>query len=319
MAVENRKAFKRILCPLDFVADSDEALRYAIALARTYGAKLYVCHCMEAPDFYDQDKRIKAFTALYAAVGRHILPGRSETLDWEPLVLKGDPTAEIPRQCAKHMIDLLVMRSRRKSGLAGALGSTAEALVRTSPCSVLVTGPNEREFAGKTTNLLDPRRILVAYDFTPEAEDALSLGISFARQFHSALYLMHVLRYATVKGVGPIDPAEPDLKILAGRLSDAVPAGTDASLKIDQLFAEGDAAKEILHYADAHPIDLICMGAVDDDSLLYKLLGSTANRVLRGAPCPVLIARHAPALGIVSSAALHRRESVAADGAARAS
>jgi len=39
---------------------------------------------------------------------------------------------------------------------------------------VLVTGPNEREFAGRTTNEIEIREILVGHDFTQESDDALS-------------------------------------------------------------------------------------------------------------------------------------------------
>ena len=39
---------ERILCPTDFSPESEEALRYAIALARAYEAKLFVCHSVES-------------------------------------------------------------------------------------------------------------------------------------------------------------------------------------------------------------------------------------------------------------------------------
>jgi nucleotide-binding universal stress UspA family protein len=39
---------KRILCPTDMSPQSDEALRYAIALARAYQAQLVVCHCVDS-------------------------------------------------------------------------------------------------------------------------------------------------------------------------------------------------------------------------------------------------------------------------------
>jgi universal stress protein A len=305
MATAQREQFERILCPIDLEGDSDEALRYAIALALNGHARLCVCHCMPQSDFQDGKKYRNALASLTSCVGRHILPDFSDQCDdlkWYPIVLKGDPLTAIPSYCNDNQIDLVVMRSRKRSGLAGALGSTAETLVRTCPCSVLVTGPDEREFAGKTTNEIEIHEILVGYDFTPEADDALSIGLSLAQEFQSKLDLMHVLRYATISGAGPIDPEEPQLGTLTSLLCKVVPARARNRCEINQVFAEGDPAEQILRYSQSHPVDLISLGAVADPSLLYKLLGSTANRVLRGAPCPVLIARASPACAMAEKA-----------------
>ena len=42
---------ERILCPTDLSTESDEALRYAVALARIYEAKLFLLHCSEQDAF----------------------------------------------------------------------------------------------------------------------------------------------------------------------------------------------------------------------------------------------------------------------------
>src|SRR5262249_60593629 len=46
--------FKHILCPTDLRPESDAALRYAVAMAGAYEAKLTVCHCAEAPSPVDE-------------------------------------------------------------------------------------------------------------------------------------------------------------------------------------------------------------------------------------------------------------------------
>src|SRR5262249_41947536 len=46
MVSTERLRFERILCPLDLSPNSNEALRYAIALTRAFGAQLLVCHCL---------------------------------------------------------------------------------------------------------------------------------------------------------------------------------------------------------------------------------------------------------------------------------
>jgi nucleotide-binding universal stress UspA family protein len=52
----------------------------------------------------------------------------------------------------------------------------------------------------------------------------------------------------------------------------------------------GKVHEEILHYAGEHEIDLICIGVSGSDWTIDKLLGSNVDRVLREAPCPVLVA-----------------------------
>jgi len=48
----------RLLCPTDLSSESDEALRYAVALARAYGAQLFLLHCSEAESLLeDKDGR----------------------------------------------------------------------------------------------------------------------------------------------------------------------------------------------------------------------------------------------------------------------
>ena len=52
-------SFNHILCPTDLTPESGAALRYAVALAGAYEAKLTVCHCAEAPSPVDETARGK--------------------------------------------------------------------------------------------------------------------------------------------------------------------------------------------------------------------------------------------------------------------
>ena len=61
--------------------------------------------------------------------------------------------------------------------------------------------------------------------------------------------------------------------------------------KIENLVREGQPYREVPAYAEEHDIDLICMGVRGAGFSLRALFGSNVDRVLRQAPCPVLIAR----------------------------
>ena len=117
------------------------------------------------------------------------------------------------------------------------------------------------------------REILIATDFSDEGEGALRVAIDYARRFAARLHLFHVL-----------SPGEVEVtRLLADAAALAQP---DVSVVVAT--TGGDPADEILRYAGRHPIDLIVVGTHGRSGISRVLLGSVADRVLRGATCPVL-------------------------------
>ena len=136
-----------ILCPTDLTADSDEALRYAIALSRAYNAELILLHCVVVGDARpNRGVQYEAAAAIKEALIRHSGVAGLAGLDWKSLVVSCDDAgAAIAREAAAYGIDLIVMRSRRRPHRAALLGSTAESVSRTAPCPVLVMHTDERD------------------------------------------------------------------------------------------------------------------------------------------------------------------------------
>jgi nucleotide-binding universal stress UspA family protein len=117
------------------------------------------------------------------------------------------------------------------------------------------------------------REILVATDFSDEAEAALRRAVDYARRFGARLHLLHVFAAGEVE--------------VTRLLADATAlAGPDVPVTVSS--TGGDPAQEILRYAERHPIDLIVVGTHGRSGVSRVLLGSVAERVLRGARCPVL-------------------------------
>ena len=116
---------KRILCPTDLSSESDEALRYAVALARAYEAKLIVFHCTpDTPGVELVNGEAKAL--LEQSLIPHLGASELTSLDWEGLVGQDeDPGKAITEAAAEHKVDLIVMRSRRRPHRAALLGATA--------------------------------------------------------------------------------------------------------------------------------------------------------------------------------------------------
>ena len=289
----------RILCPTDLSTESDEALRYAVALARAYGAKLFLLHCSGAdplPDDQDGQKMKSHLNHLFAeSLVPHLGVAAMEELNWEGILRNrvSHVGRMIVQEAAIREIDLIVMRSRRRPRSAVLLGSTAETVCRNAPCPVLVTHPREREWVSMSSGEIDLNRVLVAHDFSHDSETAVNYGISLAQEYQAEVHLMHVL---ATEG-----QAEPELAwssasggsaytFTARKLQETLPKEVHLWCKFTNVVRCGKVYEQILNYAKEHEIDLICMGVSGSDWTLGKLLGSNVDRVLREAPCPVLVA-----------------------------
>lgn len=305
---------ERILCPTDLSSESDEALRYAVALTRAYEAKLLLLHCTDIKSEGQLESRNRSLDIACAfehALINHLGLAELTNLQWEALAIDNvtDVGAAIAHQAASHQVDLIIMRSRRRPHAAALLGSTAETVSRTAPCPVLITHPAEREWVSFSTGEIDLHRVLVAHDFSPDSELASNYGVSLAEEYQAELHLLHVISNG--------EQEEPEVawshvgveslyKDAARRLQEAIPNEAPLWCNVVTAVGCGKAHEEVLAYAKKHQIDLICMGASGSGLSLGTILGSTVDRVLRQAPCPVFVARPV-ASAVVSAPAPNSR------------
>lgn len=290
---------ERILCPTDLSTESDEALRYAVALAVAYKAELLLLHCSEENLVGAEENGSKIDSQMNrlftASLAPHLGLAAPGDLKWKGIVRSNvSPIGKaILLEAETRQIDLIVMRSRRRPRAAVLLGSTAETVCRNAPCPVLVTHPREREWVGMSTGEIDLNRVLIAHDFSRNSEVAMNFGLSLAQEYQAEVHLIHVLATAGRE--------EPELAwssssggnaytFAARRLQQTVPKEIHLWCNFVNVVRSGKVYEEILTYANEHEIDLICMGTGGSDWTVDKLLGSNVDRVLRQAPCPVLVA-----------------------------
>ena len=146
---------------------------------------------------------------------------------------------------------------------------------------------------GFSTGEIDLNRILIAYDFSNGAELALDYGVLLAEQYQAQLHLLYVLRNS--------DGLENDLAatrfnnsgsiIATSRLQRAVPKQVSLSCQVVSSVRFGKPYEQILECASETRIDLICVGTNSDKLSFQTILGSNVDRILRQAPCPILVAR----------------------------
>jgi nucleotide-binding universal stress UspA family protein len=143
-------------------------------------------------------------------------------------------------------------------------------------------------------------RVLVATDFSDSATHALAYGISFARQYSAEILLLHVVESFAVgyaSDLFPVPMAEvfdeiaQQAKVELGREAVSL---RDRGLNVREVLAQGKASAEIVRVAEEERADLIVLGTHGKGMLDHALFGSTAERVIRKAPCPVLSCRLHP-------------------------
>jgi nucleotide-binding universal stress UspA family protein len=146
---------RRILVPTDFSEFSDAALKYGVALARTFGSSIHLLHVLSAPmpdplrncptgvmgERQDFEAQARRRLAPLVAAG-DLAASRIVTT-----AVEGDPSEEILRYARSHDMDLIVCGTH---GLRGwnrlVMGSVATMLVRGASCPVLTVHHPEHEF-----------------------------------------------------------------------------------------------------------------------------------------------------------------------------
>jgi universal stress protein A len=138
-------------------------------------------------------------------------------------------------------------------------------------------------------------KVLVPTDFSNHSDQALQWGASLAGKYGAQMLLLHVIPPAVeeVSARGSeSEEAIMDLEAkVEARLYEIASQELQESLPVDVKIAVGKPAEEILRVANEEAVDLIVMGTHGHTGLTHVLLGSTAETVLRSAPCPVFAVR----------------------------
>jgi nucleotide-binding universal stress UspA family protein len=288
-----------ILVATDFSETAGAALGWATSIAREHRARLVVAHAAApvvpaAPEFvalpdrcYDEIREAAQdqLDAVIAALQTTGVPCSSR--------LVVGPASDVLVALAKeHRADLVVAGTRGRTGWARVLlGSTAARLVRDAPCPVLTVHPADARHPEPV------RSVLVATDFSPQAWLAAETAarLLLATPAAHRLVLLHAYRV-------PIDdPAwpAPGVSEALGATAESARSNIDAlacrlaqpGLRVEVRIGEGYPPEVIVDAATRLGVDVVAMGTHGRSGLERLWIGSTAERVLPTAPCPVLTVR----------------------------
>jgi len=145
---------KRILLPTDFSDCAQHALKYATALARSFGAKVYLLHVVDVPVYGYLEPFAGSVWSLYdmkeeaeRSIADIIPPEDRDAVGAESFVREGTPFVEIVKFAKEKDIDLIVIGTHGRTGLKHMLiGSVEEKVVRKAPCPVLTVRSPGHEF-----------------------------------------------------------------------------------------------------------------------------------------------------------------------------
>ena len=287
---------RRIICASDLSEGADEAIRQAGILSRAYGASLEVLHVAPRPDARPrglshlgrhtrartsaETVRERAQEELASRVASLNLASPKET---RVLVTEGSPYAAISRRADEIGADLIVVGDKRRTDLRMQhLGEVAEKVVRHAHRSVLVArhGPG----SGK---------VLAATDLSDPSLPAITSAAEEARRRGARLIVVHNVD-PELNAFGPALQFFPDDLIadLGRRAQDRLQEVLRRlGVTAEAVITRGPASASILRLAEDLPADLVVVGNSGGAGLANALVGSVAERVVRWAPCSVLVVR----------------------------
>lgn len=280
---------RRIVAATDFSETASRGLEWAEALARRHRAALTVVHAFSPPAvipdyaFFD-GAQVDLLRKTAQAQLRDTVDGiRRRGIRAEGLLEIGAPAAAVARTARRLRAGLLVIGTRGATGFRHLLlGSTAERLLRGAGRPVLAVHPRDR---GPAKTL---RTILVPVDFSSDARAAATAAAGILGRA-GRIVLVHALHLAyDYAALGAVPPAAYFKRAQEESRRRLEAEARRLSGKVDVKVVQGLPVDVILKEARTLRADVIAMGTHGRGGLKRLLLGSTAERVIQHAPCPVL-------------------------------
>lgn len=319
---------KKIMCAIDFSDFTGLILSYGMAMARQFEARLTLCHVVSnmvlmssAGQAYIASEKVEA-QRREDARSRLNAMARDLDADCEVIVSTGHPADELARIAREKGTDMMVAATHGGSGVKRFLiGSVTDRLVKILDCPLLVLHPSESPSVSPADKEILLRRILVGCDFSPDSSFAFQYGLSLAQEFQSELFLSHVVRPAehveftsadyikvqegdyigwncgdylglTKKANEPVLQRKDSLmQRMERQLLNLIPEDCRQWCTPITAILEGEPYQELIRFGQERKVDLIVLG-IRGHTLLEKfLVGSTTDRVISRAACPVLAVR----------------------------
>lgn len=297
--------FSRILVGIDDSEPSKIAIKLAARLAREHDGHLILCHSVDwmgliaqvestgtvidpTPIIDGLKQQGEALLQQAATVAKHF------GVDPQLRACEGPPATSILKLSGELKCGLIVMGTHGRHDLGRFfLGSTTEDVLRGSTIPVLTARPGMR-FAPETRRCFE--RIVVGIDNSEPSDAALEtayeLPAADRREFllYSIVDIEAVILGSAHRHAMMLD----DLRAQAKSVVDEALASARAhGVSAEGRVIDGSPKTELIATAQRQKADLIILGSHGRRGIRRFLLGSVAESVVRAAPVPVLVVRHA--------------------------
>jgi nucleotide-binding universal stress UspA family protein len=284
--------YKTLLVGFDDSQASKAAIIEASNWVKRHGGKVILVHAV----YFDPEEFGIAPTHLDKRLknGEKVCMETKEMIEAEfgidvkTLLCEGEPPEVIANMAAEKKADLIVLGTYGRKGLNRLLmGSVTSQVIANAAVDVLVIRKKCTECTGTY------RSVLVSYDGSDFSKNALARGCELAKIDGAEVAVVYVIpRYEEMVGFLRTESIKTSLmreaeKIVEGARELASGKGVTVKTEIK----EGHAADKILETAAGLKNDLIVIGSYGWRGVNKAIMGSTTERVLVGAPCPVLAVR----------------------------
>ncbi len=306
--------YRSILLPLDGSSFAEEALPLAARLARGEGTELRLLHVIRgAPDVDfkspvdDLAWRSEVREAASAALGDRVARLRKEGISAHAEVREGPVVDQLLACAREHAVDLVVMTTHGAGGFRRWwLGSVAERLLRDGTVPLLLVRPWD-DTSDRSRGQPRFGRVLVPLDGSPESEAVLPHVAWLHEARDAELVLVRVtpspLEVGSLYGVPSVkveneahrwqrESARSYLEEVAARMARDRGMAGELPPRMELRVVEASSAAEgILEAARVHGADLVALSTHGRSGLGRVVVGSVADKVIRGAAVPVLAVR----------------------------
>ena len=294
--------YSKIVVPLDGSPFAEHILSHLPRLATPANTEMVLIQVLEAwryalgsTDFSMPSllTQLQESAATYLDQLRQPLEGQGYTVSTQ--VVMGEAAQSILDAAETEAADLIAMTTHGRAGFVRwALGSVAERVLQRSVCPVLLV----REPISAADGSL--QQILTPLDGSAFAEQALPDAQVLAQANGASLLLIQALQQPSAGNQRLLFDSEADANALFARWRAAAEAylmGIAANLKAKGIACTyrvvwGDPDQAILDTIEDEKIDLIVMTTHGRTGMQRWFYGSVANRVMRGASCPLLLVRN---------------------------
>ena len=310
-------SIRNILVPIDFSTISIQTIETAKRLAHRFGACIHLAHVHHwqypadfvgpvissgfLPQSFEEQRNKQLAEELKTIAAKARLSPRDQT----HLRTGASAFHEICKLAQEIPADLVVMPTHGYTGLKHVfLGSTAERVVQHSPCPVFVARQRGKRQLGKS----DYKKILVPIDFSASSREGLQYAIGFANEFGAKIILLYAtyLGYIySTEGTALYDiPGlqKTALKAAKRQMQKLVRSLQFGGVKFGTAFTEGSPALDICSFAKHHDVDLIITSTHGLTGFEHVMIGSIAEKVVRHAPCSVLVVPSHPKIRMANLA-----------------